>query len=285
MAPDVQLDNVDLIVNRNSLRKLLNFAAGKRQEPFRMTIHMVKNTLFISRNERNARLMIRGVYDSGYGHNFERAFTKPAHDLDHSSSHHRVVQYRLGHLKCVVQFEVDAYYEGDIESSTVVNTGELVEDLAASMTQLTIDKPRPDSLEKGATNVHQKGRFISSSSLAEVKIRKAASISEAIPQLWFGRTPYLLTGRHVQGVVHSVRCSHVEPKFRNWEAANQGKLRKLVNLLAELARIASEMRGGTAILVCQSRGAPLQVFEVKKETTVLPASIIAKHWSQVAEKD
>lgn len=63
LNPDVQLDAVDLILNRNSLRKLLDYAAGKRQDPFCMGLDMVKNTLFISRKEKHARMMIHGAPD------------------------------------------------------------------------------------------------------------------------------------------------------------------------------------------------------------------------------
>ncbi len=34
MNQSLQLDDTDVLVNRNSLRKLLDFSAGRRQDPF-----------------------------------------------------------------------------------------------------------------------------------------------------------------------------------------------------------------------------------------------------------
>lgn len=278
MNPHVQLDEIDIILNRNSLRKLLDFAAGKRQDPFRMDLHMVKDTLFISRKERNARLMIYGAANSGYGHNFENAFTKPEDGLDHSSSHHRVIRYHLGHLNCVVRFEVDAYYEGPDDANSANAKPQSIDHVTTLMAHLTANEPQLNRTTKGSTNVTLQGTPISSSKLAEIKARKFERINGSMPQLWFGRTPYLLTGKHINGVVHSVSCSHVGLQFTEWETANQDKLCKLVSLLAELKRIVRETGEGAAILLCEHKGAPIQIFKAKNEKDVLPRDIIKKHW-------
>ncbi|KAF2182273.1 hypothetical protein K469DRAFT_790384 [Zopfia rhizophila CBS 207.26] len=54
--------------------------------------------------------MIHGSVNSGYGHNFEKAFTKDMEGLE-ESGHHRVIRYYMGDFNCVVRFEVDAYYD------------------------------------------------------------------------------------------------------------------------------------------------------------------------------
>lgn len=278
MNPDIRLDEIDIIVNRNRLRKLLDFAAGKRQDPFRMDLHMVKDTLFISRKEKNARYMIHGFRNSGYGHNLENAFTKPEDGLDSSSSHHRVIRYRLCHLNCVVRFEVDAYYEGPDDPSLADTSPQPVEDATTLMAHLAVNGPPPNATRKGATMVTRRGTHVSSSKLAEIKVGKTEKISTSLPQLWFGRTPYLLTGKHDTGVVHSVSSTHVGLRFKEWEAANQDKLRKLVSLLTKIKCIVRETEGGAAILLCEHRWAPLQIFRTKNKAGVLPKDILVKHW-------
>ncbi|KAF1843589.1 uncharacterized protein K460DRAFT_378702 [Cucurbitaria berberidis CBS 394.84] len=279
MNPSMQLDDVDLILNRNSLRKLLDFAAGKRQDPFCMGLHIVKDTLFISRKEKHARMMIHGAANSGYGHNFEEAFTTPENGLDRSSSHHRVIRYRLGHLDCVVRFEVDAYYENTDESSAVSSTQHSIDNITATLAQMGVNKPQPTAKSREGTNAISKGTYIDSSKLAETKARKAERLNDAMPQLWFGRTPYLLVGKHIKGVVNSTTCTHAETQFAQWEGANQEKLRKLVSLLAELKQTVRETERRSAVLVCEDRDGPLQVFTAKNEVNVLPKNIVIKHWS------
>ncbi|KAF2811985.1 uncharacterized protein BDZ99DRAFT_441037 [Mytilinidion resinicola] len=266
MSPNAQLDDVDIIANRNSLRKLLNFAAGRRQDPFRMDLHMVKDTLFISRKERNARFMIHGALNSGYGHSFEQAFTRPEDGLDDSSSHHRVIRYRLGDLNCVVRFEVDAYYEDTGDPDVANSMQQPIDQAITMMAQRAVKNPLPSAIPKGTTKVI-------------IKAKKAEKLNDAMPQLWFGRTRYLLTGKHVNGVFRSISTSHVEPKFTNWEMVNQENLRKLVGLLADLKRIVRETKRGAAMLLCESKGAPLRVLEAKSERSALPEEMIMKHWS------
>lgn len=278
MNPNIRLDETDILVNRNSLRKLLDFAAGKRQDPFRMDLHMVKDTLFISRKEKNARSMIHGSHNSGYGHSLEDVFTKPEDGLDTSSSHHRVICYDLGHLKCVVRFEVDAYYEDPDDLSSTDPLQEPVECVATLMADLDVNGPPPSSTRKGETMIIRRGTPISPLKLAEIKAHKTEKRSASMPQLWFGRTPYLLTGKHDKGVVHSISCTNVGMHFKEWEAANQDKLRKLVSLLMELKCIVRETKGRAAILVCKHKGAPLQIFKAKNQTSVLPTNILVKHW-------
>lgn len=273
MSPKTQLNEVDIIANRNSLRKLLDFVAAKRQEPFCMGLCMVKDTLFISRKEKMARMIIHGYANSGYGHAFEEAFCTPGNGLNGSGSHHRVIRYPLGHLDCVVRFEVDAYFD---ESNNT--TQQPIEDLATAISQMTVN-PHMVSTTNSAMKVIQRGTFIDPSKLAEIKARKAERINDAMPQLWFGRTPYLLVGKHVQGRFHSTTCTQVERQFGAWEENNQNNLRKLVALLAELKRSVQEVEGRAAVLIYEERGAPLQVFRVKNKTDVLPEDVIEVHWN------
>lgn len=276
MNPGINLDDIDVIANRNSFRKFLDFAAGRRQDPFRMDLHLVNNTLFISRREKTARNMIYGAANSGYGHNFEKSFTQPGPGLEHSSSHHRVIQYHLGPLKCAVRFEVDAYYENPASDA---QTEAGVQELADVMSSIKLDDATADKSVARGTRVLKKGTIIDSAKLAEIKAKKSEKINQAIPQLWFGRTSYLITGQHKDGVVHKVSCTNVSQRFSQWEAANQEALRKLVQILLELKNVMRSSKGGAAALVCLEKGAPIQIMKMRTATNVLPEDIIRRHWT------
>ncbi|KAF1941223.1 hypothetical protein EJ02DRAFT_348267 [Clathrospora elynae] len=278
MNPSVRLNDVDIIANRNSLRKLLDFAAGKGQDPFCMGLHMINDTLVISRKERCARHMIHGAANSGYGHNFEKAFTAPDEGMDNSSSHHRVIRYHIGSMDCVVRFEVDAYYEDPDDTDMAQLTSDPVGALTSSMTDLAVTNQSSTApTPKGATKAVRKGNFIHPSKLAEIKARKAERLNDAMPQLWFGRTPYFMVGKHNNGVVNSVSITHAASIFAAWEKENDDRLRKLVSVLAELKSIVKGTAKGAAILVYE-KGGGLKAFEMKKDTGVLPKDIIGRHW-------
>jgi len=93
LEPQYKFDKIDTLVNRNSLRKLFDFCAGRNQDSFCIDLHTIHKTLIMERRERNAREIIHGSANSGYGRNFERAFTKQGVGLDNSTSHHRVLRY------------------------------------------------------------------------------------------------------------------------------------------------------------------------------------------------
>ncbi|KAF1842879.1 uncharacterized protein K460DRAFT_257533, partial [Cucurbitaria berberidis CBS 394.84] len=108
MNPNVRFDDVDIVVNRNTLQKLYSFASFKRSyKQFYIDLDMVGKTLFIGRRERNAST----TSPSGYGRNFENKFTSVDPSLVDADGHHRVVRYKLGALNAVVRMEVDGYYE------------------------------------------------------------------------------------------------------------------------------------------------------------------------------
>jgi hypothetical protein len=281
MKPNMNLDTVDIVANRNSFRKLIDFAGGSRRDPWCMGLHLVNNTLFISRKERNATQMIHGAANSGYGHNFEKTFTKPEDDMENSSSHHRVIRYHIGPLECVVRFEVDAYYE----DPDAVESDESIVD---AMTQLKLQEekaaqptPRPNPTADKTTKATHKGTFIDPSKLAEIKAKRFDRLGEAMPQLWFGRTPWFLNGNHNNGKVHSVTIAHAKAEFPRWEQANQDRLRKMVSLLKELKKVVQGLEGRAAVLVCEEKGGDLRVYKMKRERDggVLPKDIIERHWT------
>ncbi|KAI8938538.1 hypothetical protein NX059_004424 [Plenodomus lindquistii] len=317
MNPDVRLNDVDVVLNRNSLRKLLDFAAGKRQDPWRMGLCMVRDTLFITRNERKASMMIHNKGGAGYGHSFEKAFTTPGEGMDESSSHHRVVRYMLGGLSLAVRFEVDAYLEetngeadgeGDkIGSGPAGADEDALKHLTDAMGKTSInasltgadETPSPSVVPgsssphppqqlhpikpaKEATHVIPLGTPISSQTLAELKTSSTFKpVKAAIPQLWFGRTPHLITGIHGRGKFHKTQIVNVGAKFASWESADihQERLRKMAGVLKELRRVVGGMEGGReAVLVLEEKGGNVRVLERRDGCGVLPADLLARFW-------
>lgn len=67
--------------------------------------------MFFTRWEQSYIQLISGSLNPGYGHEFEKAFTVLDNDLADSASHHRIIQYNLGGMNCIVRFEADAYFE------------------------------------------------------------------------------------------------------------------------------------------------------------------------------
>lgn len=296
MKPDFDFGEVDVVTNRNSLRKLLNFASGRVQESFRIDVNMVHSTMFLTRRERNTTEKIQGPRNAGYGHNFERAFTEMEKGLEESSGHHRVIRYKMGELDFVVRFEVDAWCEDESKGEELDNDVGPVdeggepewnnEDVLARLTKLSLDnsnaqKKKPAQNQYKPTWVVPRGHAVPSTTLAEIKAKKRIRLADALPQLWFGRTPLLLSAIHNEGnfmvPVHRV---NVGEKFQEWEIQQQEVLQKMVGLIAELRDVVREQKAGTCVVLCENKARPLRL-EVLESTTrkmVLPEEIVKRYW-------
>lgn len=101
---------------------LSQVAADIHFQDFRIDLHMVHDTLFLTRREQETYFRANAHGTKKVGSNLGAAFTTSESGLENSSSHHRVVRYALGDLKCVVRFEADACCE-EKENPQVLDKG------------------------------------------------------------------------------------------------------------------------------------------------------------------
>lgn len=312
--PAFRFDAIDLVINRNSLRNLLDFARGRTlKHPFRVNLFLVRDkTLVVERCTASAAQMIGGAHSSGYGHSFEDAFTTPPSGTEGSLGHHRVLRYKLGHLDCAVRFEVDACYHGpdDLASASASSSEENPVSSDGATTKADAGRSEtPSALDFGSLSLQDdsvpapaakaasqnqrpptslvvlpRGAGTAQHHTAELKSgAKRASLPQTLPQLWFGRTPFLLSGCHTNGTFHRVDVTDAGAHFAAWETdpANQDGLRKMVSLLAWLREVARTARGGACVAVCDKGVKPyvLRVFEGKHGRSALPEEMIGAFWS------
>ncbi|KAK6840247.1 hypothetical protein PG987_006113 [Apiospora arundinis] len=274
MNPSFRFDDVDVLTNRNSVRKLLDFSAGRRQDSFRLNIHMVHHTLVIERCEKNARQLISDSLNPGWGKNFEHTFTKYPPGLGDSISHHRSLRYRLGELACVVQFEVDACYDNKTEAADEPDP------LAPLMDNLKIN----DGPKDEPTIVRPLGQEppMLQEMAAEIKTTsKLRSLGKNLPQLWFGRTPWLIVGRHTQGTFEELRVTNAAATFGDWESRNQENLRMLVAVLGQLREAVKDNGGKQCVALYEKNMRPpvIRVFPSTVAKKAVPEDLRGKLWN------
>lgn len=286
MNPTFRFDPIDVLLNRNSLRKFFDFCAGRAQDTFRVNLFLVNSTLIIERCVRSTTEFLNASLGTGYGHSFERAVTKLPPELQDSSAHHRVLRYKLGGLECAVRFEVDASYAdpntagapGEGDRSGAAN-GEDVEFLEAGFSSMALGKSANTGAKDVSVITVPRGSGTPQASVAELKSSKRRP--KVLPQLWFGRTRYLITGHHEQGVFDEVKVEDVGEDLEAWEnrEANQDALRKMAMLLSRL-RDAVGMAGAKPCVAVYVKGAqnPLRVLVSTSGKGPLPDSVIKKFW-------
>ncbi|KAK0708499.1 hypothetical protein B0H67DRAFT_648555 [Lasiosphaeris hirsuta] len=267
MSPDFCLDKVDIVTTRNSLRKLLDFCGSRSLQSFRVNISLFKNTLFIEQYDT----AFMAFQSTGWGHSFEKTFTRFPAGLEASTTYDRFLRYPIGDLNCVVGFEVDACYQGSLGNDgepAEVTKGPL-ERVQAGMEQLGLSSKTkagpPESKTKSTTaspTISKAGskkpppkppsnttpKIMPQSTAVEMKSRSkkpGGTVGPYLPQLWFGRTPWLIVGSHIQGTFHHVSVTNVTAHLERWEAERQAELRKLAALLSELREaVRGAVRGG-----------------------------------------
>lgn len=280
---------------------LFNFASGITFQDFRIDLHMVHKTLFLTRRTKKRYLVAHADGTTKIGSNFESAFTKSESGLEDSSSHHRVVGYSLGDLKCVVRFEADACYEKENKDPQVMDKRRVDffsslsgEELRAKCEQVSSSaEPKIAAAAAAAadvsphTSVVLGGRIVPSSSMAELKTYQGGHfyMDKHLPQLWFGRTSNLLVGNHINGTFHKLEALNVARQLLKWERMHQKVLRKLVWLITKLHKIAQGRTGGCCVLVGKGKAKRATVYGAAKQTSVLPDYIVKKFWRKERESE
>lgn len=264
--PDFRLGDVDLVTDRNNLRKLLRFVQASSSSPFRIRVEVAgdgdKATALFTRVEEKTTETIRGF--RGYGHSFEKAYTKTF--APGVNGYHRVVSYAFGGLQCVVRHETDGYLGGSKPEAQGAD-----DLLSGALGGLSLAAEQgPETTTSGLTVVRSRDRVdvAAVSSTLEIKTRAASrtlDMADVLPQLWIAQTPNLAVGYHQGGVFNNVQVRDMTDEIRRWEAANQRDLARLAALLAQIISVVKrasdrqavvEYTGGATLCVLPGDGKP-----------------------------
>jgi len=216
---------VDVITNRNGLRKLLrwlNPSRGQRVCDFRIDVELVgSKTIVLSRWDDGPRELPSG---RNFGFAFEAAMCRAAPGCP-ISDHHRIITYVRCHshahrklervydswggqdmvdMKMVVHFEVDACLPTEAPDTTLaaeMGPTPAVDNLADALGSITLSSAASSSSPLATIHVRRAGTHIPQDALLELAPRKASSVkyldwNELYPQLALAQVPTLRLGVH-----------------------------------------------------------------------------------------
>ncbi|KAK0732024.1 hypothetical protein B0H67DRAFT_606564 [Lasiosphaeris hirsuta] len=263
--PDFDMRNIDLVTDRNNMRKLLRFVQASSKDAFQIRVEIAgDNTALFTRVEAKATDFIQGF--RGYGRNFEKAYTKRERG---SSSHHRIVAYSFGGLQCIVRHETDGYVgRGPVAS---------VDSLSGALGGLSLSRSEAPVSSTAGTAVEAGGRAVDLSSTLEIKTRAASrevDMVETFPQLWISQTPKLVVGYHRNGVFDKVQLREMTDAINQWEEGHQRDLCRLACLLADI--IAAVKRSGSRRAVVSYTGGPGLLVVPSDENPALPDELYTR---------
>lgn len=301
MQPTYSLLSVALVTDRNSLRKLFDFASGNPRQDWRIYTELVNGTLFLIRRDVDKGRAMVGSSNPGYGHSIEEKFVRFGKDIENSSRHHRIIEYDIGGMKWVVRFEADGYYKTVSKSKEVITelspggTGDGVSKSETDITTTTTSAGLPilnaicGSDDMGGVTVIEKGKLVPPESIIEIKSKNGRPKSgsqldiDKVSQCWFSQTKTIFLVRHQDGSVDSkpVRID-LSDKFELWEKKQQAQLGKLINIVKEITALASRVDGGRCCLYCNHSEKPstIRVFRSAEDNLKLSSKTRETFWKE-----
>jgi hypothetical protein len=299
LNPGFRFDNIDLIVNRNSLRHLLRFTGGSVKQHFRLDLAMVHNTLIVTPVWKS--VLEKALQKANYGRDFEDLFVqRPLRD---SSSYHRAIRYNLGPLNCAVLSELDAALSSSGEAITshdkqwkfhpnpfsappselsAYQPNTRAEEVLFGARDLTGPK-KPKLWHQPRSEVIFRGNGTLSKDAAELCVSAGTQTGlKKMPQLWLGRIPSLVRGRYTGRSFTRVDVVNFAPSFPAYENRIQDRLQKLVSLLGTLRKLATDATEQRCIVICDKTVQPreLRIFDCLTTPPLpLPADIRRHFWT------
>ncbi|KAF9874590.1 geranylgeranyl pyrophosphate synthetase [Colletotrichum karsti] len=279
----MKLDDIDVILTRNTIRSLLSFVKTGIKRSVAMQMHLINNTLIIAADEEKNRRYNDPRKRPNWGHAFEDAFTSYSAELRDSISHHRVIKYKLGSVTVAVCHEADASYSQLPQGPQHPAYQERGSSFGNIKPSAGLRRRYEQLSTDGLTKVRLAGAGTFPSEMAELKASCFfQSIGTHMNQLWFGRTSYIITGKHAEGNFQECGIVNAESEFSIWEERHQEALQKLDSLIMILRERVGSLGGQGVGIINKSRSKTiLEIWTAQKKTEPLSVEFIERHWSQI----
>ncbi|MCJ1420460.1 hypothetical protein MMC32_006817 [Xylographa parallela] len=280
--PSFDIRSIDIVTDRNNIRKLLSFldpsSSRNGLEAFTMNIEVTKNTAIFCRDEAKTLEYIGPNEFRGFGHEFEKAYTVT--QIGGSTGHHRIISYRFSDLNFIVRHETDGYVDTDTRSPSAKAKNHTQDSLSSMLETLSLSPARsPPGITPAGSKltIKEEGQVVPLESTLEIKTRvfhKSLDIQEIATQLWVSQTPKLVRAYHQNGTFQKPVVEDVTAAIKSWEERKQNDLRKLAALIPKIITLVKKC-GGNAILKYDVEGDKLVICRVERKA-MLPKDLYSK---------
>nr|CEG03381.1 unnamed protein product [Fusarium pseudograminearum CS5834] len=215
--PSFDIRSVDIVTDRNNIRKLLAFInsdlAPGDLKPFTIGVKVIGITALFRRDETSVTRFIAPNEFRGFGHEFEKEYT--IEQVNNSTGHHRIIAYRFGGLHFVIRYKADGYVATDKTDS--VKTESPQEDpLLAIIRGLSLSPATGVSNVNPVTSklaITEDSQVVPPESILKIKTRATSRplpIQEVAAQLWVSQTSKLMRAYHYRGKFQVSQVEDVE---------------------------------------------------------------------------
>lgn len=285
--PDYDFRKINLVTDRNNIRKLLTFVdpkSGKNGlEPFTIRAEATGGTVIFCRDETKVEEVIGPAEFRGFGHEFEKAYS--SNEIAGSTGHHRIMSALFGGLSLVIRHETDGYVGGGGKSDKAASDGDL-HDLLEGLSLESKPKASEVAAEGSKLNIKRSGRAIALCSTLEIKTRvahKPLAFDEVAPQLWASQTPNLVRAYHTKGVFTVPVVEDISAALQKWETENRKALKVLGAMLKKILEVVKE-QGKAIIQYRTDEGDKLTICrDAEEKVKMLPGDLYLQWMKDAAD--
>ncbi|KAF8349372.1 hypothetical protein F5887DRAFT_1156477 [Amanita rubescens] len=261
---------IDIVTDRNGLRRLLRWISGGNEKNFRIDLQLAgKKAVLMVRWEKETTSPFLGYT---YGQNYFNGTAKKPHE--ESTSHHRIISYNWKGLNMVVRSTVDAFIPAKSSKPDI-------DDVISALSSLGVSQPKTESAKQVANSPLKYIRF--GKQVPQESIIEVATISKAResqldwqekgPQLYLSQIPHFYVGLHDRGHFSEVRKHEFDyTTLPEQVLANMKKLRRVLVTIQNL--VLKHGQRGRLSLVCVD--GVLNVYERVSEESCLPDEIMER---------
>ena len=273
----IDWSTVDIVTDRNALRKLLRWTRELKCDDFRIDTQVAGGRTVLFNHWAETLWRRTDKRFPGYGRSFEHESTRTAPGLGSLkvAEHYRIIQYvgiqtpyamlmcphrtqNFGELKMVVCFEVDAYVATTDDTLETSSSGPSNEETASNEDIRVICR----------------GCRVPQDNIVEIKTNKKVKWRETYPQVFLAQTPHLFTACHEQGNFHQVQKHHIDDAYMRQVADDcQGDMAGLHDaLLLVRDSLIRHRQQGRVSLLCQK--GQLSLYRVENARSCLPDAVL-----------
>ncbi|PMD18503.1 hypothetical protein NA56DRAFT_244940 [Hyaloscypha hepaticicola] len=292
-SPLYDIRSINIVTDRNNIRKLLSFinpgSTRNGLDTFTINIETTKNTTIFCREEATTHELIGPQEFRGYSHEFEKANT--TNQISGSTGHHRIISYRFGDLSFIIRHKTDRYIK--LDTNTIIpspNSQERENDslsnLLKSLSLSSSTNSPPTTTPAGSRlTIREEGQVVPLELTMELKTRvshKPLQLREVVLQLWISQTPKLVRAYYTKSKFQVLEVKDIAVQVKRWEEGNQNNLRKLATLISKILQLVKGYNGHTTIKY-NNKGDKLVIRKADGDT-ILPQDLYSK-WDNMGNSE
>ncbi|KAI5121356.1 hypothetical protein M0805_000664 [Coniferiporia weirii] len=265
LDPGFDFAAIDVVSDRNNLRKLMRWVDGSIARDFRIDLQLAgAATVLFTRCDFQPVELDSSRF--GYGRNFEARTTKPLEGCEDSTGHHRVITY------INVRRTQTSHITKRVEQRPPTRKND-PDDLLSAFEKLTIKAD--DKID-----IIPAGVLAPQSKLVEMTTRSVRSMEEGFdwqdffPQLFLSQTPNSFIGIHERGQFRRIEAGTlgdtILSKQRRTQQAAFDRFRVLLEDVRQIAVNAG--KDARLSLIYRVETKKLEVFERDSDAGSLPDS-------------